>query len=62
MRFVSNAGYNLNGIANSKVRPDSQRALQMFQFAATTFGDANALFGGQTSRSRPQALGPSSDG
>lgn len=36
--------YNLNGIDNSKVRPDPQRALRMFQFAATTFGDANALY------------------
>ncbi|MGH6850010.1 MAG: tetratricopeptide repeat protein [Methylocella sp.] len=36
--------YNLNGIANSKVRPDPQRALQMFQFAATTFGDADAQY------------------
>jgi TPR repeat protein len=36
--------YNLNGISNSKVRPDPQRALRMFQFAATTFGDANAQY------------------
>jgi uncharacterized protein len=36
--------YNLNGIANSKVLPDPQRALQMFQFAATNFGDANAQY------------------
>jgi uncharacterized protein len=36
--------YNLNGIANSKVRPDPQRALQMFQFAATNFGDADAQY------------------
>jgi uncharacterized protein len=36
--------YDLNGIANSKVRPDPKRALQMFQFAATTFGDANAQY------------------
>jgi TPR repeat protein len=34
--LVSLGIYNLNGIANSKVRPDPQRALQMFQFAATT--------------------------
>ncbi|MGB6176364.1 MAG: tetratricopeptide repeat protein [Methylocella sp.] len=42
--LVSLATYNLNGIANSKVRPDPQRALQMFQFAATTFGDADAQY------------------
>ena len=42
--LVSLGIYNLNGIADSKVRPDPQRALQMFQFAATTFGDANAQF------------------
>jgi uncharacterized protein len=42
--LVSLGNYNLNGIANSKVRPDPQRALQMFQFAATTFGDANAQY------------------
>ena len=42
--LVSLGIYNLNGIANSKVRPDPQRALQMFQFAATTFGDANAQY------------------
>ena len=42
--LVSLGNYNLNGIANSKVRADLQRALQMFQFAATTFGDANAQY------------------
>ncbi|TPV97472.1 MAG: Secretory immunoglobulin A-binding protein EsiB [Beijerinckiaceae bacterium] len=42
--FVALGIYNLNGIANSQVRPDPHRALQMFQFAATTFGDANAQY------------------
>jgi TPR repeat protein len=42
--FVALGIYDLNGIAGSKVRPDPQRALQMFQFAATTFGDANAQY------------------
>jgi uncharacterized protein len=42
--FVALGIYNLNGIANSKLRPDPQRALQMFQFAGTTFGDANAQY------------------
>jgi TPR repeat protein len=42
--FVALGIYNLNGIAGSNVRPDPKRALQMFQFAATTFGDANAQY------------------
>ena len=42
--FVALGIYNLNGVANSKLRPDPQRALQMFQFAATSFGDANAQY------------------
>jgi len=42
--FVALGIYNLNGIAGSKVQPDPQRAIQMFQFAATTFGDANAQY------------------
>jgi uncharacterized protein len=42
--LVALGTYNLNGIANSAIRPDPQRALQMFQFAATTFGDANAQY------------------
>ncbi len=42
--FVALGNYNLNGVADSKLRPDPQRALQMFQFAATTFGDANAQY------------------
>jgi uncharacterized protein len=42
--WVSLGTYNLNGIANSEIHPDPQRALQMFQFAATTFGDANAQY------------------
>ena len=42
--FVKLGVYNLNGIANSKMRPDPQRAIQMFQFAATAFGDADAQY------------------
>ncbi|MGH6936774.1 MAG: tetratricopeptide repeat protein [Methylocella sp.] len=42
--LVSLGVYNLNGIASSEVRPDPQRALQMFRFAAATFGDANAQY------------------
>ena len=50
--FVALGMYNLNGIANSKVRPDPQRALQMFQFAATTFGDAECPISFGTDASR----------
>jgi len=42
--FVAVGAYNLNGIANTKVAPDPQRAMQMFQYAATNFGDANAQY------------------
>jgi hypothetical protein len=42
--FVAVGAYSLNGIANTKVAPDPQRALQMFQYAATNFGDANAQY------------------
>jgi len=42
--FVAVGLYRLNGIANSKVRPDPARAMQMFQYAATNFGDANAQY------------------
>lgn len=36
--------YSLNGIENSPVTADPQLALQLFQFAATRFGDANAQY------------------
>jgi uncharacterized protein len=42
--FDAIGAYNLNGIANSKVRPDPQRAFQTFQFAATNFGNADAQY------------------
>lgn len=42
--FVALGTYGLNGIENSKVRPDPAFALQMFRTAATNFGDANAQF------------------
>ncbi|MCI0601202.1 MAG: sel1 repeat family protein [Beijerinckiaceae bacterium] len=42
--FVALGFYNLNGIENSKVVADPQRAHQLFQFAATNFGDANAQY------------------
>ncbi len=42
--FVAVGAYSLNGIANTKVAPDPQRALAMFQYAATNFGDPNAQY------------------
>jgi len=42
--FVAVGVYNLNGIPNTKVVPNSERALEMFQYAATNFGDANAQY------------------
>jgi uncharacterized protein len=36
--------YSLNGIENSAVVADPERALRLFQFAATNFGDANAQY------------------
>ncbi len=41
--FVAVGAYSLNGIA-AKVAPDPQRALAMFQYAATNFGDPNAQY------------------
>ena len=48
-RFVSSAlvalgSYYLNGIPNSPVRPDQGRAVEMFQYAATYFGDSDAQY------------------
>lgn len=42
--FVALGVYNLNGIPGSKIAADPQRALQLFQFAATNFGDSNAQY------------------
>ena len=42
--FVAIGVYCLNGIANSEVRPDPERAHELFQYAATTFGDADAQY------------------
>ena len=42
--FVAVGAYSLNGIAGSALRPDANRALSMFQYAATNFGDANAQY------------------
>ncbi|MEJ0093030.1 MAG: tetratricopeptide repeat protein [Methylocella sp.] len=42
--FVAVGVYSLSGIADSKVLPDPARAMQMFQYAATNFGDASAQY------------------
>lgn len=48
-RFVANAfvalgQYYLDGIPNSKVKPDPVRAREMFSYAASYFGDAEAQY------------------
>ena len=42
--FVAVGVYCLNGIPNSDVQPDPQRAHELFQYAATIFGDPNAQY------------------
>ncbi len=42
--FVSVGIYDLSGIPNSPVRRNPSRAHEMFHFAATNFGDANAQY------------------
>jgi len=42
--FVAVGVYCLNGIANTDVKPDPERALEMFQYAATNFGDPDAQY------------------
>ncbi|MGD0720876.1 MAG: tetratricopeptide repeat protein [Roseiarcus sp.] len=42
--FVAVGVYCLNGIANSELKPDPERALEMFQYAATNFGDPDAQY------------------
>jgi TPR repeat protein len=42
--FVAVGVYCLNGIPNSDVRSDPQRAHELFQYAATIFGDPNAQY------------------
>ena len=42
--FVAVGVYCLDGIPNSDVRPAPQRAHELFQYAATTFGDPNAQY------------------
>jgi len=42
--FVAVGVYCLNGISNSDIKPDPQRAMEMFQFAATNFGNPDAQY------------------
>ena len=42
--FVAVGVYSLTGIPNSDVRPDPDRARELFQYAATTFGDPDAQY------------------
>ncbi|MGO4870979.1 MAG: tetratricopeptide repeat protein [Roseiarcus sp.] len=42
--FVAIGVYCLNGIPNSEIKADPERALEMFQYAATNFGDSDAQY------------------
>lgn len=42
--FVALGAYNLNGVANTRILPNPDRALEMFHYAAVYFGDANAQY------------------
>ena len=42
--FVAVGVYCLNGIPNSEIKPDPERALEMFQYAATNFSDPDAQY------------------
>src|SRR6201988_3145730 len=42
--FVALGRYYLNGIPNSKVKPDPDRAREMFSYAASYFGNADAQY------------------
>src|SRR6187397_813821 len=42
--FVSLGRYYLNGIPNSKVKADRERAREMFSYAASYFGNADAQY------------------
>lgn len=42
--FVAVGVYSLNGIPNSEVKPDPLRARELFQYAATTFGNPDAQY------------------
>jgi TPR repeat protein len=42
--FVALGRYYLNGIPNSKIKPDPERAREMFSYAASYFGSADAQY------------------
>ena len=42
--FVQVGLYNLNGVAGGAIKPDPERAVEMFEVAATRFGDADGEF------------------
>ena len=42
--FVALGRYYLSGIPNSKVKPDQERAREMFSYAASYFGSADAQY------------------
>lgn len=42
--FVALGIYNLSGIVNSDIKPNASRAFRMFQYAATSFGNADAQY------------------
>ncbi len=58
--FVALGVYRLNGIHNSEVVANPQHALQLFQFAATNFGDANAQY--NLARMHLDGVGTGKDG
>jgi hypothetical protein len=42
--FVALGRYYLNGIPNSDIKPDTERAREMFSYAASYFGNADAQY------------------
>ena len=42
--FVAVGAYSLTGIPAARIKPDPSRAMEMFNYAATHFGDANAQY------------------
>jgi TPR repeat protein len=63
-RFVANAfvalgSYHLEGIPNTEVKADPRRAAQLFRYAATYFGDADAQY--QLARIYLDGLGAQKD-
>ena len=42
--FVALGRYYLNGIPNSKIKADTERAREMFSYAASYFGNADAQY------------------